>query len=80
MKNIKFCAREKRFSPREKNEKTTREEKKMGVKNLKNWPKSGRGKRKLPVKKIKKRPKIVFTGTFYFHGEQKKHRDSLEKK
>ena len=43
----------------------------MGVKNLKNGPKSGREKGKLPVKKIKKSPKIAFTGTFYFHGEKK---------
>ena len=70
VKNIKFCAREKWFSSREKNEKTAREKKNVGVKNLKNGPKSGREKRKLPVKKIEKMPKIGFTGTFYFHGKK----------
>ena len=44
---------------------------KVGVKNLKNGPKSGREKGKLPVKKIKKSPKIAFMGTFYFHGKKK---------
>ena len=43
----------------------------MGVKNLKNGPKSGRENEKMPVKKSKKRPKIAFTGTFYFHGKKK---------
>ena len=40
------------------------------MKNLKNGPKSGRENEKMPVKKPKKRPKIAFTGTFYFHGEK----------
>ena len=71
VKNIKFCALEKFFSSREKNENTAREKKNVGVKKLKNGPKSGREKRKVPVKKNQKMPKIGFTGTFYFHGKKK---------
>ena len=55
------------FLPVKKTKKLPVKEKK-GVKNLKNWPKSGREKRKQPVKKIKKRPKIAFMGTF--HGKK----------
>ena len=43
----------------------------MGVKKLKNGPKSGREKAKMPVKKLKNRPKIAFTGTFIFTGKKK---------
>ena len=71
--NIKFCARKKFFSSREKNEKKSdncpRKEK-VAVKNLKIGPKSGRENKKLPVKKVQKRLKMAFTGTFYFHGEK----------
>ena len=69
-----FCARENEFRAREKNEKKSKKcpwKKKVGVKNLKNGPKSGRENEKVPVKKPKKRPKIAFTGTFYFHNEKK---------
>ena len=59
------------FLPVKKTKKLPVKKKIVGVKNLKNGPKSGREKRKVPVKKIKKIPKTVFTGTFFFHGEKK---------
>ena len=59
------------FLPVKKTKKLPVKKNNVGVKNLKNGPKSGREKRKLPVKKIKKMPKIGFTGTFYFHGKKK---------
>ena len=58
------------FLPVKKTKKLPVKKIKVGVKNLKNGPKSGREKRKLPVKKIKKNQKVVFTGTFFFHGEK----------
>ena len=64
-------ARENEFTAREKTKKSARE-KKMGVKKLKIGPKSGRENNKVPVKKSKKRPKMVFTGTF-FSRVKKKH-------
>ena len=64
-------ARENYFLPVKKTKKLPVKKIKVAVKNLKNGPKSGREKGKLPVKKIKKRPKIAFTGTFYFHGGKK---------
>ena len=45
--------------------------KKVGVKKLENRPKSGREIVFLPVKKSKKRQKMAFTGTFFFHGKKK---------
>ena len=42
------------------------------MKNLKNGPKSGRENNKAPVKNQKKRPKMVFTGTFFFSRVKKK--------
>ena len=46
-------------------------EKKVGVKKLENGPKSGREIGFLPVKKLKKWPKMAFTGTFIFTGKKK---------
>ena len=61
--NTNFCAKSIKFVPvKEKN---------VGVKKLENGPKSGREIGFLPVKKLKKWPKMAFTGTFYFHGEKK---------
>ena len=54
-----------------KNQKKCPWKRKMGVKKLKNGPKSGRENNKVPVKKSKKRPKMVFTGTFFFTGKKK---------
>ena len=51
VKNIKFCAREKWFSSREKNEKTAREKNKMALKNLKMGQKVGVKKENCPSKK-----------------------------
>ena len=59
------------FSPREKNEKTAREKIKSGREKSEKWAKKWAWKRKTAREKIKKRPKIAFTGTFYFHGEKK---------
>ena len=41
------------------------------MKKLENRPKSGREIVFLPVKKSKKRQKMAFPGTFFFHGEKK---------
>ena len=59
------------FLPVKKTKKLPVKKIKVGVKNLKNGQKNGREKRKLPVKKIIQKPKVVFTGTFFFHGEKK---------
>ena len=52
------------------------------MKNLKKGQKSAREKKILPVKKLKKWPKMAFTGNFFFHGEEKKRWGgiNLEKK
>ena len=42
----------------------------LSVKKLENGPKSGREIGFLPVKKLKKWPKMAFTGTFDFHGKK----------
>ena len=61
--NTNFCAKSIKFVPvKEKN---------VGVKKLENGPKSGREIGFLPVKKLKKWPKMAFKGTFYFHGGKK---------
>ena len=59
-----------------KNSKSARE-KKVGLNNLKNGPKSGRENEKMPVKKPKKSPKIAFTGTFFFSRGKKKKRHNM---
>ena len=63
------------FLPVRKMKKNKNEKKsvkiKVGVKKLKNGPKSGREIVFLPVKKLKKGPKMAFTGTFFFHGKKK---------
>ena len=46
--------------------------KKLAVKKPKKSQKSAREKTKLPVKKLTKWPKMVFTGNFFFHGQKKK--------
>ena len=61
--NMNFSAKSIKFVPVK--------EKKVGVKKLENGPKSGREIGFLHVKKIKKMPKIGFTGTFFFHGKKK---------
>ena len=50
------------FLPVKKTKKLPVKKKIVGVKNLKNGPKSEREKRKPPVTRIKKRQKIVFAG------------------
>ena len=67
---LKSVLKKKQSNPTDKNDKSA-SGKNVGVKKLKNGPKSGREKGKMPVKKPKKRPKMAFTGTFDFHGEKK---------
>ena len=69
--NMNFSAKSIKFVPVK--------EKTVGVKKIENGPKSGREIGFLPVKKMKKLPKMAFTGTFYFHGEKKKHRRTVRK-
>ena len=61
--NTNFSAKSIKFVPVK--------EKIVGVKKLENGPKSGREIGFLSVKKLKKRPKMALTGTFYFHGKKK---------
>ena len=74
------------FVPVKKNEKNPKNskkcpwKKKVGVKKLKNGPKSGREKGKMPVKKLKNRPNIAFTGTFNFDGEKNTGKEWLQNK
>ena len=66
-KKSKFSAWNEIFYPW-KNIKRVPVKKKVGVKETE---KSVREKHFPPVKKPKKTKKMVFTGTFYFHGEKK---------
>ena len=75
MKKNQIFARESDFLPVKKPSKTIKlpvKKKKLGVKNLKKRQKNAREKKKLPVKKWTKRPKMAFTGNFFFHGGKKK--------
>ena len=74
VKNFNFVPVKIDFVPVKKTKKVP-VKKKVGVKKVKNGPKSGREKGKVPVKKTEKRPKNVFTGTFYFHGEKNTGQD-----
>ena len=75
VKKNQNCCPWKRFFSREKtikNHKITREKKSWAWKIVKKGKKCPWKKKKLPVKKLTKRPKMAFTGNFFFHGEKKK--------
>ena len=71
VKNIKFCARENWFSPREKNEKTVREKNKSGREKSEKWAKKWAWKRKTAREKNQKKAKNSFHGHFLFSREKK---------
>ena len=71
VKNIKFCAREKWFSSREKNEKTAREKKKRGREKSEKWAKKWAWKTKTAREKNQKNAKNRFHGHFLFSREKK---------
>ena len=73
VKNIKFCAREKWFSSREKNEKTAREKKKSGREKSEKWAKKWAWKTKTAREKNEKKAKNSFHGHFVFLRGKKKH-------
>ena len=66
MKNIKFFAREKLFSSREKNEKTAREKKNRGREKFEKWAKKWAWKTKSAREKNQENSKNGFHGHFFF--------------
>ena len=73
MKNIKFFAREKWFSSREKNEKTAREKKNRGREKFEKWAKKWAWKTKSAREKNQENSKNGFHGHFFFFTGKKKH-------
>ena len=71
MKNIKFFAREKLFSSREKNEKTAREKKNRGREKFEKWAKKWAWKTKSAREKNQENSKNGFHGHFFFSREKK---------
>ena len=72
MKNIKFFAREKLFSSREKNEKTAREKKNRGREKFEKWAKKWAWKTKSAREKNQENSKNGFHGHFFFFTGKKK--------
>ena len=71
VKNIKFCAREKWFSSREKNEKTACENKKSGREKVEKWAKKWAWKTKTAREKNQKNAKNRFSRALFFPREKK---------